>query len=217
MTKPTGVFRCVGCTMQWGWLPENDASTLDIWHVQRVGVMDPTTYLVDQTRILYVFRGSAGESGLIRIPGFAPDVFQDDSLYARSADGLWKIRWKAWLKRQWFRHTHESIFVNMRRQPALIVDELERKWYRFMFSDGHDERTPISRALYSAMRAEYRGDSSSTVESALRQASQSSQHGADKTPASTPVSTERATSFDVTASSLVKVTRSREDSKSQPS
>jgi hypothetical protein len=203
--------------MKWNWLPNSDISTRDVWHAQRVGVMDSTTYLLDQSRVLYVFRGSAGASGLISTPGFSSDLFQDDALYARTVDGLWKIRWKAWLTPHLFRHTHESLFVNSRRHPSLVIDELERKWYRFTFADGHDELAPISRALYSAMRAEYRGEEPSRDDSQPRRAARSFRRKGGKTPAPTPKSTERATLFDGPSPGLVKNKRARNDSESQSS
>ncbi len=143
-------------TMEWDWLSDNDATTRDIWHVQRVDIADAITYALDQSRGLYVFRGSAGISGRIRVPGFSPSLFQDNQLYTRTTDGLWRIRWKAWLKPRLFRQIHESVFVNLRKQPALVVDALEWKWYQFAFSDGHVERVPISRSCYSCIREDYR-------------------------------------------------------------
>jgi len=144
--------------MQWDWLLDHDNTTRDIWHVRQMGGSDAATVTLDQSRILYVFRGSAGASGRIRLPGFAPDLFQDEQLYARTAEGLWIIRWKAWLKPSLFRQTHESAFVNFRKQPILVIDALEWKWYQFTFADGHVERVPISRHFYS-LREEYRGPS----------------------------------------------------------
>ncbi|MDR4468953.1 MAG: hypothetical protein MRJ68_11780 [Nitrospira sp.] len=145
--------------MQWDWLPDHDSTTRDIWHVQQVGVSHNATRTLDQSRALYVFRGSAGISGRIHLPGIAPDLFQDERLYARTAEGLWAIRWKAWLKPSLFRQTHESAFINLRKQPALVIDALEWKWYQFLFADGHVERVPISRHFYSLLREEYRGPS----------------------------------------------------------
>lgn len=143
--------------MQWEWLPDHDNTTRDIWHVQPVGHRDSATRTLDQSRVLYVFRGSMGMSGRIRLPGFTPDLYQDEQFYGRTAEGLWTIRWKVWLKPSLFRQTHASAWVNLRKQPTLVVDELEWKYYQFTFTDGHVECVPISRNFYSLLREEYRG------------------------------------------------------------
>lgn len=142
--------------MKWNWLPVPDTTTRDIMKVVRPGIIDATVYSLDQVHVLYIFRGSLGISGRIQIPGYSPDLFQPDHLYARTTKHVWKIAAIAWLKPTLFEQSHDSAFVNMRQLPVLIRDRLEQRWYQFTFADQHVEQVPISARCYSLARRAYR-------------------------------------------------------------
>lgn len=190
--------------MQWEWLPDNDTTIRDIWHVRPLNGSEAATSTLDQSRVLYVFRGSAGISGRIRLPGVASDLFQDERLYARTAEGVWAIRWKAWLKPSLFRQTHESTFINLRKQPALVIDALEWKWYQFTFADGHAERVPISRHFYSLLREEYRDPSMLVPLGLLPPRSTAKAKRPKKTAESNTKSPESPTGLDGSVSHVIK-------------
>lgn len=130
------------------YLPRKDH--LDGLGVKRVGIEDSRMYVIRIPHILYAFKGSAAERGMVNIPKFHPAVFSPNRIYLRTSKSVFLTSHRSFealrqtLDSSSFEQTHQKFLVNLRRVGWLETRN-KRARLAVIPDDGIPEQIPVTR------------------------------------------------------------------------
>ena len=118
--------------------------------VERVGKVDPRLYVIHFHHILYAFKGSAAQRGMVNIPKFPPVVFRPNRIYLRTGKSVFLTSHRSFealrqtLNSSPFEQSHQNFLVNLQRVGWL---EIRDKTGRLAVipDDGIPEHIPVTR------------------------------------------------------------------------
>ena len=118
--------------------------------VKRVGKIDPRLYFIHLRHILYAFKGSAAEKGMVNIQKFPPSVFSHDRIYLRTSKSVFLTSHRSFealrqtLDSPLLEKSHQSFLVNLQKVGWLeTCDKTGR--VAVIPDDGIPEHIPITR------------------------------------------------------------------------
>jgi len=131
-----------------GHLPSKNK--LDGLGVKRVGIEDPRLYVIRIPHILYFFKGSAAERGMVNIPKFHPAMFSPNRIYLRTTKSVFLASHRSFetlrqtLDSSSFEQSHQKFLVNLQRVEWLETrDKIGR--LAIILDDGIPEHIPVTR------------------------------------------------------------------------
>ena len=131
-----------------GYLPSKNQ--LEGLGVKRVGQVDSRLYFIDCRQILYAFKGSAAERGIVNIPKFHPAVFSPNRIYIRTSKSVFLVRHRSFealrqtLDPVSFEKSHQKFLVNLRRVGWLETRN-KTNHLAIIHDDGIPEQIPVTR------------------------------------------------------------------------
>jgi hypothetical protein len=124
---------------------------------QKLGGDEDRYTLISTADILYSFLGHALSSGLIRAPSIGQHLFRDNSIYLRTAKGVFVTHYSTLkdlrdrVDPQLFAVVHKSIFVNIQK-IATVDFSRNHKQIGFAVSDVSLETVIVSRFFFKSLR-----------------------------------------------------------------
>jgi len=131
-----------------GYLPSKNQ--LESLGVKRVGQVDSRLYFIDCRHILYAFKGSAAERGIVNIPKFHPVVFSPNRIYIRTNKSVFLASQRSFealsqtLDSSAFKKSHQKFLVNLRRVGWLETRN-KTNHLAIIHDDGIPEQVPLTR------------------------------------------------------------------------
>jgi hypothetical protein len=118
--------------------------------VKRVGKADSRVFVIHFHHILYFFKGSAAERGMVNIPKFPPAVFRPNRIYLRTSKSVFLASHRSLetlgqiLDSSLFQKSHQKFLVNLQRVGWLETRDKTGS-VAVIPDDGIPEQIPITR------------------------------------------------------------------------
>ena len=118
--------------------------------VERVGKVDSRIYVIHFRHILYAFKGSAAERGMVNIPKFPPAVFRPNRIYLRTSKSVFLTSHRSFealrqtLDSSAFEQSHQKFLVNLQRVVWLETRDKTGR-VAVIPDDGIPEQIPLTR------------------------------------------------------------------------